>query len=46
MARHAPQKKIINLAVQNKDESIKIKKVIDPIDETSDPLGLLLVDSI
>lgn len=39
-------KKIINLAVQNKDESIKIKKVIDPIDETSDPLGLLLVDSI
>ena len=39
-------KKIINLAVKNEHESIKIKKVIDPIDKTSDPLGLLIVNSI
>lgn len=38
--------KIIDLAGQDEADSVKIVKVIDPIDKKSDPLGLLLVDNI
>lgn len=37
---------IRDLAAQNDNEPIKIVRVIDPIDEKDDPLGLLLVDSV
>ena len=38
--------KIIDLAKQNEDETIKIVKVIDPIDDNNDPLGLLRVEEV
>ncbi len=39
------QEKIRDLANQNEGENIKIIKVIDPIDDKDDPLGLLRVDA-
>ena len=39
------QEKIIDLANQNEGENIKIIKVIDPIDDKDDPLGLLRVNA-
>ncbi|MCW8930475.1 MAG: DUF3391 domain-containing protein [Gammaproteobacteria bacterium] len=38
--------KIIDLANQNEDDNISIVKVIDPIDDVDDPLGLLRVVSV
>lgn len=38
--------KIIDLANQNEGEDIKIVKVIDPIDDLDDPLGILRVEEV
>jgi hypothetical protein len=38
--------KMIDLANQGEDEIIKITKVIDPLDDKDDPLGLLRVEAV